>query len=116
MTARPLEVRVAAGIVAVGAVLFLVLGVVRGELRTPVLFTALAALATVTMLSGWGKGRAVAAFVVVFLALAHVLIALGGLSWQLRMVSGVIAAGYVYAVILLLTGPARAYFGGAHDE
>ncbi|CRK58805.1 hypothetical protein [Alloactinosynnema sp. L-07] len=113
MTARPLEVRVAAGIVAVGAALFLVLGIVRGEPRAPIIFTILAALAIAAMVSGWGKGRAIASCVVVFLALSHALIALGGLPWEVRTVSGAVAAGYVYAVILLLTGPARAHFGGA---
>ncbi|SDC28432.1 hypothetical protein [Actinokineospora iranica] len=116
MSGRPLEVRVAAVLLAGAAVAFAGLGVARsfsdsGALRFPLGLGVLGLLAAVVVVLG--RASAAALVFAAVAAVAHVLIALGGLSAWLRAASGVLAAVHGYVVVLLLTRPAREYFGGA---
>ncbi len=114
----PLEIRVTAGILGIGAVLFVALALARadGALQFPVIVAALALLVVPLLLKRIRFARPVGLTVIILIALAHILIALGPLPWWARTASGVLAAAHVYAAILLLTAPARRYFDGVPDD
>lgn len=119
MIERPLEVRLAAGIIAGAAAVFLGLAWLAediGTLRFPVGSAMVAVIVVGLLFTSSRTARVAAIGAVTLLALAHTLIALGGLPWWARTISGVLAAAHVYVVILLLTRPARVYFGGVPSE
>ncbi len=114
---RPLEVRVAAALLAGAAVLFAGLGALRlsadpGALKFPVGVGAVGLLAALSVYFGPSVARVVAITFAVLAALAHLLIVFGELPAWVRVASGLLAAVHGYVVVLLLTRPAREYFGG----
>ncbi|HVK23021.1 MAG TPA: hypothetical protein VM677_16810 [Actinokineospora sp.] len=115
MTA-PIEVRVAGGLIAATSAVFVGLGLARADLRAPLIFAAVGAAAVGLLFTRLRPARPVAAGLATLLTLGFAVLALGGGPWWVRVVAGVLAAADAYAVILLLTGPSRAHFGGARHE
>ncbi|HEY8373933.1 MAG TPA: hypothetical protein VIL00_14430 [Pseudonocardiaceae bacterium] len=114
--ATPVEIRMAAGLVAGAGAVFLLLAVLRwalGEgasvLTLPLLLFLLGGLAGVLLRAGTWACRAVAAVVAVLGGVLHLLIVLGDGSWWTRVVSAVVAGAYVFCLVLLNTAPARGY-------
>ncbi|MCG8914673.1 hypothetical protein L6E12_02535 [Actinokineospora sp. PR83] len=113
--ARPLEVRLAVGILAGAAALFVAVALVRtGEdpvaVRFPIILGVLGALVVATLWLRWRAARAVALGYATVAVLVHVLIALGDLPGWVRAASGALAAAHAYAVVLLLTRPSTEHF------
>ncbi|WP_026423645.1 hypothetical protein [Actinokineospora inagensis] len=109
---RPLEIRVAALILTAVAVLFFVTGLTRGDARSLVFPAVLGVITLLAAVSAYvGRYVGVALIVSALAAIAHAAIALSDLTVWLRIASGVFAAGYVYAGVLLLTRPARKFSG-----
>ncbi|MGX7829376.1 hypothetical protein ACTG9Q_30240 [Actinokineospora sp. 24-640] len=113
---RPIEVRAVILIFAVGAVAFVGAGILRDAVAFPLLAAIVSGLTAAGLVTRWHPARGVAFVVAALLAVAHTLVVLGPVHWGFRVLSGVLAAGYVYVVVLLLTKPAREYFGGVFDE
>ena len=116
----PAEVRVPALIAAAGALVFLLVGVVRWQteadaavLRVPIAVTVLELLVAAGLIAGLRPARLVGIAVLALVALLHLLIVLGAGLWWTRVLSGVLSAVHVYAIVLLTTGPARRHLGGA---
>ncbi|OLR94245.1 hypothetical protein [Actinokineospora bangkokensis] len=118
---RPLEVRLALALLSGAALVFLLEGLVLqltsdpGFLRLPLVATLLAALVVGTLWARWRLARLAGGVFGVLVAVLHVMIALSDQVWWLRVVSGLLAAANVYAVVLLLTRPADLHFGGPRD-
>ncbi|GLZ39424.1 hypothetical protein [Actinokineospora sp. NBRC 105648] len=114
MTKRPLEIRVAATILAAAAVAFVALGLVglaagTGSLRFPILLAVIGLLAAASILFGLPRAGGLVIGFASLAAIAQVLIALGDLPAWVRVGTGVLAAAHAYVVVLLLTRPAREF-------
>ncbi len=112
---RPLEIRVALGIYLVGAAVFIAVGVARGDgaYAFPIIAGVLACLAAAGLWTRWQWAGQAAFLVSAVVALGHLLIVLDPVHWALRVLSGVLAAGHLYAGVLVMTKPAREYLGTA---
>ncbi|GAA4437728.1 hypothetical protein ACFQV2_27900 [Actinokineospora soli] len=112
---RPLEIRVAMVVFALGAVLFVGAGALRdaGSLTLPVIAAVFGLLACAGLWVRWHLGGTAAFVAAGLIALVHTLIALDPEHWAFRVLSGVLAAAHVYAAVLVLTKPARAYLQGS---
>lgn len=115
----PVEVKVAVCLLAglgVGHVLigFIVLAGGAGPqvLVVPGTALVLGTLVAAGIVLRMASSRLAGYVVTGFLALAHVLIALGGGLWFVKVYSGLAAAGYVYAAVLLTSGPLVRYVRG----
>ncbi|MET0234936.1 MAG: hypothetical protein ABW224_09885 [Kibdelosporangium sp.] len=108
----PAEVRVAIGIVGLGGLLFILVSLLwdATSLRFPIGTGILAVAVCVGLLIRLRFARIVTLVVVTLFAVAHLLIALSdGAPWWVRAVSGILAAAYVYAAVVVNTEPARHY-------
>ena len=115
---RPLEIRVALLVFAVGAVVFVTVGALRdpGSLTLPIILAVLAGLAGAGLWVRWHAAPTAAFVVAGLIALVHMLIALDPEHWAFRVLSGVLAAAHVYAAVLVLTKPAREHIQGVPHE
>ncbi|WP_132120030.1 hypothetical protein [Actinocrispum wychmicini] len=106
-----MEVRIATGVVALGALVFVAVALARGAdtLKLPVGAAILAAAVCVGLVVRLRFVRVIAIGAVFVLAVVHLLIAMSDGPWWVRLVSGVLTAGYVYCAVLLNTLPARQY-------
>jgi hypothetical protein len=107
----PLEVRLSAGIVALGALVFVGVALAwdTQALRLPIGAGILAVAVCVGLVVGLRFVRIVTMVVVLLYALVHLLIAMGGGPWWVRLVSGLLCASYIYVAVLMNTQPARQY-------
>jgi hypothetical protein len=119
MTQRPIEVRLAMAINAGAALVFLVLAIVRqiteggsGLLPVPIYLVILAAIAVALLI--WRPRNVQLLFGIAALlpVLLHLLVVMGNQVWWLRTLSGVLAAAYLYSVVLVNTKPARIHLAG----
>ena len=110
MTA-PVEVKIPAAVIALGAVAFLAVDLVMSSdsLRLSVGASILAVAVCVGLLARLRFVRFVTMIVVFVLAVLHLLIALGDAPVWVRLVSGVLTAAYIYSAVLVNTEPARQY-------
>lgn len=114
---RRTEVRTSALLVAGAAVIFLVESLFLiptqhiGIIYLPVVLFVLNALATWVILTGNRVLRTPILVVVVLGVLVHMVILLGGGPLWARVISGVLAAASVYALVILNTKPIRIHFG-----
>jgi hypothetical protein len=119
-SAVPPEVFVPALVAVGGALLFLIMGLVRWQvdgdatwLRFPAVIAVLELVAAAGLVVGFKPARVTGIFVFGILALLYLLVTLNeGPLWT-RIVSGVLSAAHVYGVVLLNTGPAREHLGGS---
>jgi hypothetical protein len=107
----PLEVKVAAGVTGLGAILFVLVSLARGAdtLRLPIGVAIVAVAVCVGLLVRLRFARTITMVVVSVFAVLHLLIALSDGPWWVRVVSGVLTAGYLYVAVLVNTEPARQY-------
>ncbi|PRY42419.1 hypothetical protein [Umezawaea tangerina] len=115
-SAIPPEVLIAAVVAAGGALLFLLVGVLRwqldgdsGWLRFPLVVAALELVVAAGLITGFRPSRITAVILFLLLALLHLLTTLNtGPVWA-RVIAGVLSAAHVYGVVLLNTNPALVY-------
>ncbi|HWE88795.1 MAG TPA: hypothetical protein VG317_04960, partial [Pseudonocardiaceae bacterium] len=69
------------------------------------------ALAVAGVLIGRRWARPIVLVIVVLGTLWHLLVVLGGGPGPARVVSAVLVAALVYAIVLMFTGPVREHFG-----
>jgi hypothetical protein len=116
---RPVEVWLAMGINGGAALVFLVVAVVRqltegggGLLQVPIYLVVLAAIAIALLVWRPRNVQLVFGIAALLPVLLHLLVALGNQVWWLRTLSGVLAAAYLYSVVLVNTKPARIHLAG----
>lgn len=111
------EVRISALLVGGAGLVFLLESLFllpvqgTGILYLPLAVFALNAVTTWIILTGNRVLRAPALVVVVLGVLVHMVILLGGGPLWSRILSGVLAAASVYALVILNTKPVRIHFG-----
>ncbi|TWP50316.1 hypothetical protein FKR81_21720 [Lentzea tibetensis] len=118
-TDTPVEVLVSALVAGGGALLFVIVALVRWQveggadvLKAPIAIGLLELLVGAGLMLRIRIAHKVAMGVFVLVGLLHLLIVLAdGPVWA-RVVSGVLSGVHVYGVVLLNTGPARNYLGG----
>ncbi|WP_433263611.1 hypothetical protein ACQPZF_32695 [Actinosynnema sp. CS-041913] len=115
----PAEVRLAALIGAAGGLLFVLEGLIRWQLdgdgavvKFPLIVLVLELLAVGGLLARFRPARLTAAFVYGLVGLIHLLAVLNQGPVWVRLLSGVLSAAHIFAVVLLNTRPARLHFGG----
>ena len=116
---RPVEVRIAMALNIAAAVVFLVVAVVRvivegggGLLQVPIYLVVLAGVAVGLLVWRPRNVQLVFGIAALLPVLLHLLIVLGNQTWWLRTLSGVLAAAYVYSMVLVNTKPARIHLSG----
>ncbi|APU14057.1 MULTISPECIES: hypothetical protein [Actinoalloteichus] len=114
----PVEVRVAALALAGGALAFLLVGIVRwlteggfDVVGLPLVIFLAVGSAGAGLFTGRPGLRMFAMVIAVLVALLYLQFVLNDGFWWVRVLGGIAAAGTVYAVVLLNTGPARSFFG-----
>lgn len=108
----PTEVKVALGVIGLGAVLFVATGLAwdTQNLRLPIGTGIVAVAVCVGLFFRLRFVRVVTMVVTVLFAIVHLLIALSDAPpWWVRVVSALLTAGYVYTAVLVNTEPARHY-------
>jgi hypothetical protein len=116
-TRTQLDVRVAAALIGGAGVVWLVESLFRlsGQpaniLYVPIVALVLEGAAAWVVLVGHRVLRPGALVVAVLGALLHMVILLGDGPLWTRIVSGVLAAGQIYALVVLNTKPVREHFG-----
>ncbi|ONI88533.1 hypothetical protein ALI22I_19510 [Saccharothrix sp. ALI-22-I] len=115
----PTEAFFASLIGAAGGLLFVLMGLIQWQveddaawIRFPVIVAALELLAVGGLVAGLRPARLTAAFLFGLVALIHLLAVLNQGPVWIRVVSGVLSAAHVFAVVLLNTRPARIHFLG----
>jgi hypothetical protein len=115
----PTEARLATLIGAVGALTFVLMGLIQWQveddatwIRFPVVVAVLELLAVGGLVAGLRPARLTAAFVFGLVALIHLLAVLNQGPVWLRVLSGLLSAAHIFAVVLLNTRPARIHFLG----
>ncbi|WP_033437810.1 hypothetical protein [Saccharothrix sp. NRRL B-16314] len=115
----PPEVALAILIGAVGGLAFILMGLVQwqldgdtGWIKFPVIVAVLELLVVFGLVAGPRAARLTAAFVFGLVALVHLLAVLNQGALWIRVLSGLISAAHVFAVVLLNTRPARIHFIG----
>jgi hypothetical protein len=115
----PLDVTVCALLIAACGLIFLITSVIRlaplgvGAMVLPIVLSVLELGCSAAVLAGVRLLRPVVLIVLVLGALLHLLIVMdGGLHWP-EVVSAILAAGHVYALVLMITKPMREHFGVA---
>ena len=116
---RPLEVRLAMAVNAGAALVFLVVAIIRqvteggsGLLPVPIYLVILAAIAIALLVWRPRNVQVVFGIAVLLPVLLHLLVVLGNQVWWLRTLSGVLAAAYLYSLVLVNTKPARLHLAG----
>lgn len=84
-----------------------------GVLTLPVVVAVLEAGAAGSVFAGIRLARPAVFVLLMLVTVLHLLIAMGGGAMWTRVVSAVLAAGGVYALVLLNTRPIREYFGSS---
>jgi hypothetical protein len=112
----PPEVLIASVVAAGGALLFLLVGVIRwqvdgdaGWVRFPVIVAVLELVVAAGLMVGFRPARITAIILFLLLSLLHLLATLNTGPVWVRVVSGVLSAAHVYGVVLLNTAPALIY-------
>ena len=115
----PVEARVAILIGTAGALAFVLMGLVQAQveadsswLRFPVVVAVLELLAVAGLAAGARPARLTAACLFGLVGLIHLLAVLNNGPVWLRVLSGVLSAAHVFAVVLLNTRPARLHYSG----
>lgn len=114
------EVKVTAALFPGVALLYVLLGVIMvttsgaspRSLLLPVLSLLLGGLVTGGLALRMPSSRFFGFGVGALLALLHVIVLLAAALWWVKIFSGLAAAGYVYAVVLLNSMPVRRYLLG----
>jgi uncharacterized membrane protein len=116
---RPLEVWLAMAVNGGAALVFLLLAVIRqiteggnGLLQVPLYLTVLAVIAVGLLIWRPRNVQLVFGIAALLPVLLHLLVVLGNQVWWLRTISGVLAAAYLYSVVLVNTKPARMHLSG----
>lgn len=115
----PVEIRLAAGLLVGGSVLFVLGALLRipevgsseGLFLLPLLQLALFIGIGGGLLLGKRLARISGVILALLFALLHLSVALQGLAIWVRVLGGVIAAGLIYAAVLLNTRPALEHTG-----
>ena len=115
-SSTPPEVLIASIVAAGGALLFLLVGVIRwqidgdaGWVRFPAIVAVLELAVAAGLMVAFRPARITGIIVFLLLALLHLLATLNtGPVWA-RVVAGVLSAAHVYGVVLLNTAPALVY-------
>ena len=112
-SAVPPEVLIASVVAGAGALLFLLVGVIRwqvdgdaGWVRFPLIVAVLELVIAGGLMVGFRPARITAIIVFLLLGLLHLLATLNTGPVWVRVVSGVLSAAHVYGVVLLNTAPA----------
>ncbi len=112
----PPEVLVASVVAVGGALLFLLVGVIRWQLdgdaewlRFPVIVAVLEIVLAAGLMVGFRPARLTSIIVFLLLALLHLLATLSNGPVWARVVTGVLSAAHVYGLVLLNTAPALTY-------
>ncbi|MFD7653516.1 hypothetical protein ACFV4N_06010 [Actinosynnema sp. NPDC059797] len=115
----PVEAKVATLIGTAGALAFVLMGLVQAQvesdptwLRFPVVVAVLELLAVAGLVAGLRPARLTAACLFALVGLIHLLAVLNDGPVWLRVLSGVLSAVHVFAVVLLNTRPARLHYLG----
>ncbi|ROP40949.1 hypothetical protein [Saccharothrix texasensis] len=115
----PTEVFLAILIGAAGGLAFVLMGLVQWQVeddpswvRFPVIVAVLELLAVAGLVARPRPARLTAAFVFGLVALIHLLAVLNQGPVWLRVLSGLLSAVHVFAVVMLNTKPARIHFLG----
>ncbi|SDM89192.1 hypothetical protein [Allokutzneria albata] len=113
---RPVELWAILACLVGAELVFLGAGVLRWAaeggadlLVLPTVLLVLVLVAAASLLTRIRIAKAGATAVAVFAALLHLLIVLGDGPGLARIVSGIVGAAHVYAVVLLNTGPMRKF-------
>ncbi|MQA07017.1 MAG: hypothetical protein GEU98_00465 [Pseudonocardiaceae bacterium] len=119
--AAPSEIRLSALLIFGAGLVFVLLGVAllgvdayasATALRPPIATAVLGFAIAVGLVLRMRMARGVAMVAVIVFALLHVVIMFSQGQWFARVGSGVLAAAYIYAGVLLNTGPAREHLRG----
>jgi hypothetical protein len=115
-SSMPAEVLISSVVAAGGALLFLLVGVIRwqvegdaGWVRFPIIVAVLELVVAAGLVVGFRPARITAIILFLLLALLHLLATLNTGPVWVRVVSGVLSAAHVYGVVLLNTAPALTY-------
>ena len=115
----PTEARLATLIGAAGGLVFVLMGLIQWQveddsawIKFPVIVAVLELLAVGGLVAGLRAARLTAASVFGLVALIHLLAVLNQGPVWIRVLSGVLSAAHVFAVVLLNTKPARIHFFG----
>jgi hypothetical protein len=115
----PTEVSLAILIGAAGGLAFVLMGLVQWQveddatwIKFPVIVAVLELLAVGGLVAGPRAARLTAAFVFGLVALIHLLAVLNQGPVWIRVLSGLLSAAHVFAVVMLNTKPARIHFIG----
>ncbi|MCE6993850.1 hypothetical protein LZG04_03350 [Saccharothrix sp. S26] len=115
----PTEAFLAILIGAAGGLVFVLMGLVQWQvegdsawIRFPVIVAVLELLAVGGLVAGLRPARLTAAFVFGLVALIHLLAVLNQGPVWIRVLSGLLSAAHVFAVVMLNTKPARIHFLG----
>ena len=116
---RPLEVLLAMLVNGGAALVFVGLAIVRqvtegggGLLQVPIYLVILAAVAIALLIWRPRHVRLLFGIAALLPVLLHLLVAMGNQVWWLRTLSGVLAAAYLYSMVLVNTKPARIHLDG----
>ncbi|MFJ6672638.1 hypothetical protein ACIQMJ_16135 [Actinosynnema sp. NPDC091369] len=115
----PTEAFLAILIGAAGGLAFVFMGLVQWQveddptwIKFPVIVAVLELLAVGGLVAGLRPARLTAAFLFGLVALIHLLAVLNQGPVWIRVLSGVLSAAHVFAVVMLNTKPARIHFLG----
>ena len=115
----PTEAFLATLVGAAGGLAFVLMGLVQWQveddptwIRFPVIVAVLELLAVGGLVAGLRPARLTAAFLFGLVALIHLLAVLNQGPVWIRVLSGVLSAAHVFAVVMLNTKPARIHFLG----
>jgi len=118
-SSAPPEVLVPILVAVGGALVFMLVGLLRWQLdgdaglvRFPIVIGVLELLVAGGLLAALRPSRLIAIVVFLLVALLHLLTVLNDGPIWVRVVFSVLSAAHVYAVVLLNTGPARGHLGG----
>lgn len=119
----PLEVRLAAALLAGSALLFLLTALLRlldeggtGWLQLPLLQLAVAIGVAGGVLTGVRLARLAGIVIALLGGLLHMVLALQPAPWWARVVSGLVALVLVYVAVLLNTKSAVEFCGGGRRD
>jgi hypothetical protein len=115
----PPEVLVPIFVAVGGALVFVLVGLLRWQLdgdaglvKFPIIVAVLELLVAGGLLAAVRPARLIGVVVFSLLALLHLLTVLNDGPIWIRVIFGVLSAAHVYGVVLLNTGPARTHLGG----
>jgi hypothetical protein len=119
MRMGPQEVRLAVLVGAVGALAFVLEGLLRWQfegdsafIKFPVIVAVLELVAVGGLIARFRAARLTTAFFFGLVGLIHLLALLNMGPLWVRVVSGVLSAAHVFGIVLLNTRPARLHFRG----